>query len=236
VEIVRPALEDAVLERLRAATLHALGEGGAGAGSEVYEAVEELADLAASAAAPAGIYEVAPLVGVLPGGLRTPNGLVSSPRLARFVRECDDPRSVVFAAVTLGERFDEELARERPLFERLVLDAAGSVLTEMVADLVEAEWKRGQEARGLEVGMRVSPGYCDWDLEGQEVVFDALDARQIGITLSSSFVMTPLKSLSSVGVVARRVPALAPCAFCGMENCEWRRLPAAEVEEGPRDS
>jgi Vitamin B12 dependent methionine synthase, activation domain len=233
VEIVWPALEDALLERLRTATLHALGEGDAGAGSEVYEAVEELADLAAAVASPAGIFEVAPLTGVLPGGLLTPHGLICSPKLARFAVRCEDPRSVVFAAVTLGKSFDEELARERPLFERLVLDAAGSVLTEMAADTVEAEWKRGLKDRGLEAGMRVSPGYCDWDLEGQGVIFDALDAQQIGITLSSSFVMTPSKSLSSVAVVAWRVPALAPCAFCGREDCAWRRLPAAEVEEGP---
>lgn len=84
-----------------------------------------------------------------------------------------------------------------------------------------------------EPDMRVSPGYCDWALEGQGVIFEALDARPIGITLSSSFVMTPLKSLSSVAVVARRVPVLASCAFCGKENCEWRRLPDAQVEEGP---
>lgn len=227
VEAVRPRLDREAVGRLRQGALFVLGEEGATAGGELRRALDEYVELVAGIAAPAGVYTMLPLLETGREGVSTRAGLIASPMFARFVERCEDPGALAFAVVTIGEAVDSELARDRPLFDRLVLDAVGSVLVEIVADLVEDAWKGELVARGLESGMRVSPGYCDWPVEGQGVVFEALDAGSVGITLNSSFVMIPLKSLSSVAVVAKRVPDISACAFCGKDACAWRRIPAS---------
>jgi hypothetical protein len=224
---VRPRLDLEALGRLRQEALFVLGDEGANAGGELRRALDEYVELVAGIAAPAGAYTRLPLLETGRDGVSTRAGLIASPMFARFVERCVDPRALTFAVVTIGEAFDSEFERDRPLFDRLVLDAVCSVLVEIVADLVEDAWKGELAARGLESGMRVSPGYCDWPVEGQGVVFEALDAGSVGITLNSSFVMTPLKSLSSVAVVAGRVPETSACAFCGKDGCAWRRIPAS---------
>jgi len=80
----------------------------------------------------------------------------------------------------------------------------------------------------LESSMRISPGYCDWLLRGQTVVFNALNARSLGIELLPSFAMMPKKSVSSVAIAARRVFIQAICAFCGKTDCSWRRIPCTQ--------
>ena len=227
VEAVRPRLDREAVGRLRQGALLVLKDEGAAAAGELRRALDEYVELVAGIAGPAGVYTMLPLLGTGRDGLSTRAGLIASPMLARFVARCVDPRALAFAVVTIGEAIDRELARDRPLFDRLVLDAVSSVLVEIVADLVEDAWKGELAARGLESGMRVSPGYCDWPVEGQGVVFAALDAGSVGISLNSSFVMMPLKSLSLVAVVAGRVPETSACAFCGKDGCAWRRIPAS---------
>ncbi len=226
-QALRPRLDQEAIGLLRQGALFVLGDEGAAAAGELRRALDEYVELVAGIAAPAGVYITLPLLEIGRDGVSTRAGFIASPMFARFVERCVDPRALTFAVVTIGEAVDSELARDRPLFDRLVLDAVGSVLVEIVADLVEDAWKGELAARGLESGMRVSPGYCDWPVEGQGVVFEALDAGSVGITLSSSCVMIPLKSLSSVTIIAGRVPETSACAFCARAGCAWRRIPAS---------
>lgn len=72
-------------------------------------------------------------------------------------------------------------------------------------------------------GYRFSPGYCDWGLEEQALIFKVLDASSIGVSLSPHFVMSPAKSVSAIAAVADEVPFPAPRAFC-RRDCPHRRL------------
>ncbi|MEA3470706.1 MAG: hypothetical protein U9R24_03210, partial [Thermodesulfobacteriota bacterium] len=101
----------------------------------------------------------------------------------------------------------------------------GSECIEMAADMLEAEWKKEVESRGFAYSLRFSPGYCDWALEGQEVIFNALDAGRIGVRLAPYSVMIPGKSISAVALMAEEVPVVTPCVFCPKRDCPWRRMP-----------
>ena len=227
-KVVRPTLGQAERERLRAIAHSALVGEGPAALEDLEAALDEFIRIALDAADPVGAYTILPILETTGESVVTLAGPVSSPMFASLVESCEEPRSLVFSAVTIGPGFDRESAFPRPLFDRLVLDVVGSVLAEIAADLVETEWKSEPESRGFECGARISPGYCDWPLEGQQVIFNALDAGAIGINLNPSFVMFPIKSVSSVAVVATRVPVTSSCAFCGKDDCEWRRLPAID--------
>lgn len=48
-----------------------------------------------------------------------------------------------------------------------------------------------------------SPGYCGWHISGQKKLFRALRPERIGITINTSCLMQPLKSISGVLVIGR---------------------------------
>lgn len=72
-----------------------------------------------------------------------------------------------------------------------------------------------------------SPGYCGWPVTGQRRLFAALDPVEIGVTLTDSCLMRPLKSVS--GVLAAAPVALHDigqgfpcCASCSDPTCRAR--------------
>jgi hypothetical protein len=77
------------------------------------------------------------------------------------------------------------------------------------------------------VSLRYSPGYCGWHISGQKRLFERLNPAEIGITLNSSFLMQPLKSISGVIVSAERKYHLIKsdypfCAVCPHRSCRER--------------
>lgn len=72
--------------------------------------------------------------------------------------------------------------------------------------------------------MPFSPGYCDWELSGQRVVFNALNSSVLGITyFKDSFMMTPQKSVSFVACMGTVELEKNPCKYCNMKKCFMRR-------------
>lgn len=104
--------------------------------------------------------------------------------------------------------------------EGVLLDAAGSVAVEALADAVEGQCAGGAPAE------RFSPGYCGWTLAGQPGLFRILSPGSIGVRLLPSRLMEPLKSVSGLVVSAEpgdlRVPEEA-CAQCDARGCTRRQ-------------
>ena len=113
----------------------------------------------------------------------------------------DGAVAVGVLAVTAGLTVDVELRRLSltDRVEEVVFDAAGSALVECAADAAEKSIAAQAAARGLYIGSRFSPGYGDLPLDTQPVLLSTLDAgRLLGITLSSSLLMSPTKSVTAV--------------------------------------
>jgi hypothetical protein len=110
--------------------------------------------------------------------------------------------------------------------EGYVLDAVGSVAAEATADAINAKICHWAAAQGLVATPRFSPGYGDWSLEEQRVIFRLLPAGQIGMSLNPSCMMIPRKSVSFAVSFAKEASAgrpKNPCQQCGLENCPFRR-------------
>ena len=113
----------------------------------------------------------------------------------------DGAVAVGVMAVTTGMGVDRELRRLSLTdhVEQVVFDSAGTTLVERTADACEADIVSEASRRGLFCTWRFSPGYGDMPLDTQPVLLAALDAqRMLGITLSSSLLMTPTKSVTAV--------------------------------------
>ena len=113
---------------------------------------------------------------------------------------------IAFYCVTLGLTICDRIAQ---LFEESnfalasMLDSTASVGAELTAEFVQREFQRqlddGQSDPQAGV-MPFSPGYCGWHVSGQRALFDFLHPEEIGITLNSSNLMLPLKSISGLFV------------------------------------
>ena len=146
--------------------------------------------------------------------------------LSTLLRDCG--KAVVFA-LTLGSGA-EALIRRAGLTSptrALFLDACASAACEQACDDLQGLLEGQLGADGVFFTDRFSPGYGDLPLEVQQPLLELLDAqRRCGIALSSTFIMSPRKSVTAVFGLADKPQGKRArgCAFCSMnQNCSFRK-------------
>jgi len=124
-------------------------------------------------------------------------GKIKSAYLCKNLEGCKE--AYVFAA-TAGIGVDRLLLRYRNIdsVKAMVLSAVGSSFAECWCDAVNEKIASGKKTRP-----RFSPGYGGVELRHQREILEFLDApKRLGITLTESFFMTPVKSVTAfIGVV-----------------------------------
>lgn len=127
-------------------------------------------------------------------------------------------------ALTLGQALSDaisDLFARKEWLTGYFLDALASQAADNGARLLEQTLENpGDAARVL----AYSPGYCGWDMTGQRALFAALKPGAIGITLTDSCLMQPLKSVSGVLVSAGAeahtyTPDFPFCRNCRTRSC-----------------
>lgn len=110
-----------------------------------------------------------------------------------------------------------------------LIDLIGSELAESVADWVENKIVSIAKPQGLFCSNRYSPGYCGWSVAEQHKLFSFLPENFCGISLTSSALMKPHKSISGIiGIGSKIKRKEYPCNVCKMEECYKNRLPGKE--------
>ena len=147
-------------------------------------------------------------------------------------------------AVTLGEEVSREIARRfaaHDLALAVMLDAAASVAADNLAGLIEQRYAAALADAGAlpatSAVLRYSPGYCGWHVSGQRRLFAALRPERIGISLGSSCLMQPLKSVSGVLIAGPREIHLFSdsypcCDECATHDCRERQRALAAGRAG----
>jgi hypothetical protein len=146
--------------------------------------------------------------------------------VANLLERCTQ---VAIFLVTIGKYLEEtsfRLAKDGLVLQATVLDAIGSVAVEKVADLVQSRTRETAKAQGDVISRRFSPGYCDWNIGQQRMVFYALTGNTIGIRLTGECLMMPQKSISGIigiGPSNANVENYDPCKTCRKKDCPGRR-------------
>jgi hypothetical protein len=139
---------------------------------------------------------------------------------------------VAGAVVTIGDALERRVAelweaRELPL--AAMLDSVGSGAVESLAEHVNDVLCQQGIARGEKVTNRISPGYGDWDVGEQSLLFRLVPGRPIDVRLNDACFMTPEKTITllvGAGPDARVDHYFSQCARCWMAGCAYRRVPA----------
>jgi hypothetical protein len=192
---------------------------------EVRDLVRESLAEALGIAAPALLYRAAPIEEVGEHVIAARGLRVASARWALLVSRMSQPRILLAYALTIGEAFDARLRRlkEDSLSKAFVFDAAGSEIVETVADRAEEELWGTLGLESYQRTRRFSPGYCDWDLTGQQALFGFLGPERIGVRHTAAWCLIPCKSITAVVIGSPDIPARSACRFCRTEGCAWRR-------------
>jgi hypothetical protein len=146
------------------------------------------------------------------------------PGSARFA----DLDRVAFCVCTIGPALEERvtaLSQDGDMLAAVVLDAVGSAAAEAVARYANDRIDEEVATEGLRTSCRASPGYGDWDVAEQKVLFELVPAGRIGVTLTESCMMVPRKSISFAVHVAEepvRLRSESSCRNCGLEDCPYR--------------
>lgn len=139
--------------------------------------------------------------------------------LARHLSGCEE---VLLLGATLGSKVDRAIRRLAltSVAEGAAAQAVAASLIESYCDEVQAEIN----TPSLSQRPRFSPGYGDWALEEQKIMFQALDcARKIGLTLTDGYMMAPTKSVTAVIGLSTDVRCVwNKCMTCGNVNCPYR--------------
>ena len=140
--------------------------------------------------------------GAVPSLVVLDNGTVfHSKVLARYVGEA---KEVFLFGATLGSRVDSALRRMTltSVAEAGAGQAVAAALIETYCDDCCAKLQK-QLPEGKHLKWRFSPGYGDWPLEEQRILFPVLDcAHSIGLTLTESCMMAPVKSVTALMAIA----------------------------------
>lgn len=122
----------------------------------------------------------------------------NSKKLAGALSGCYE---AVLFLVTIGGAVEDEAAElfSRGEFTRgLVMDAIGSAFVEGLAESAQNYFKEKGKKEGFEVTRRYSPGYGDFDLQYQKLIFKLLEPSEIGVYLTEGNMMVPKKSISAI--------------------------------------
>ena len=174
---------------------------------------------------PRHLYRTFPLA-FTDGFATIENTLFESHNLARNLKGCSE---VVLFAATLGIEADRliERARVRSMADVSILQAAAAAMIEAYCDDINQNIKDEALARGLHARPRYSPGYGDLKLESQKDFFALLKPeKETGITLSSSLIMVPTKSVTAlIGLSSHDLSCIRQgCEECTLhETCAFSR-------------
>ena len=142
----------------------------------------------------------------------------------------DGLKRVAYCVCTIGSELEDEVSRlsaDDELLRAVVLDAAGSVAAEAVAERMDRAIQDMAADEGLKTSCRASPGYGDWDVREQKALFELVPADRIGVRLSESAMMIPRKSISFAIHIDEhpvRMRSENSCRNCGRKDCSYRFL------------
>ncbi|MBI4284584.1 MAG: hypothetical protein HY670_01615 [Chloroflexi bacterium] len=177
---------------------------------------------------PAYIYELRMVERTTEQEAFLEGSLCFSSRIVSYVlSRCE--RAALFVA-TIGGALDEEMSRlleKGQLLEATLLDAAGTEAVAQTLFRLRENINRLAIAEGCRATVQFSPGYCDWDLSQQKVLFQAVDGKALGIRLTDACWMMPRKSVSGVIGIGHLGPGTPPpcLAVCTKrESCHHKRV------------
>lgn len=174
---------------------------------------------------PKSVYRMFPLAHLADDIIQIADVQIHSKNLARNLKGCTN---VYLMAVTLGIAVDRVIARASvvSISDAAIYQAVAAAMVEACCDECNDAIRQQAAALGLYCRPRYSPGYGDFSISHQHDFSRLLDTpRQIGLTVTDSCLLAPIKSVTAViGLAETPQPCHRKgCEACDKTDCAFRR-------------
>jgi hypothetical protein len=177
---------------------------------------------------PAVSFRVWPVVESRPGWMELGNGSrLRASLLSNYLRGASH---LALGVCTVGAALENRVSEWFAASERLravVLDDIGTLALYRLSDQLETILQKEAETQGREASGVLNPGEDGFDLSEQAKVAELAGGDTIGVSVTSTGMLIPHKSLSMVmgfGARMRKWDRGERCARCGArERCPHRR-------------
>jgi uncharacterized 2Fe-2S/4Fe-4S cluster protein (DUF4445 family) len=152
--------------------------------------------------------------------------------IAKKLLKCE---YVIALATTIGKDVDlmiQDAFNSGDYLKGMIIN---NIATSALGYVNKVFWnKMVDDIKNINYGItsRLSPGDTQWEVKEQTKIFKCLDGNDIGVELTESNMMIPLKSTSSIygfgeGIGITRIEHV--CSECTLKNCSFRMTPKIEV-------
>jgi hypothetical protein len=151
--------------------------------------------------------------------------LTPGKRISRYMGHSSRIAMFICTAGGIFTELSHSFQSNNDFLEAFVVESIGSATVENAMDKIQMELRTEVEAAGEKITNRYSPGYCEWPLTGQKPLFDMIGVNPVGISLSESCLMQPIKSVSGIIGIGKNVKEYPyGCAICGSKTCVYRKI------------
>lgn len=151
--------------------------------------------------------------------------LETGKQIARYMQHAEQ---IAIFVCTAGEKFTrlkEEYDKEFDYLKGYIADTFGSLIVEYAMNYIQEKLEASLKQEGLAITNRYSPGYCNWPLNNQGKLFGLLNNNTSGIKLTPSSLMIPIKSVSGIIGIGKRVKKNRyGCKICNNQTCIYRNI------------
>jgi len=130
---------------------------------------------------------------------------------------------------TVGNALENQvrtLSQKGEHLAAMTLDACGSLVLGNAMEQVKHFTCEKAVKTGIRVGPSLNPGYNEWPLTDQRLIFQLMPAQTIGIHLNEQCMMIPKQSATScTGLgVTQDFSEFNNCYHCDLPKCPYRKL------------
>ncbi len=176
---------------------------------------------------PVSAYNIYPISEIKDNQVRLNNGAIINGELLPSI--LSKSKEFVTVVCTIGPRLEnkvaEQLKKGEPL-RGLLLDGIGTAAIDTLTVQVCKTLRQEAISRGNQASSPLSPGMPGFPITEQQTLLRLASAEQIGVSLSSTGIMFPCKSISAVLGIGPDMPTWTQaetCAQCSLnKTCPYR--------------
>lgn len=121
------------------------------------------------------------------------------------------------------EKWSKEVLKQGDPMLSYLIDTVASITVESVTNLLHDHIRVKFGEEDFKTTNRYSPGYCNWSVAEQHLLFSFFPKNFCGVSLTESALMIPIKSVSGVIGIGKEVKYREYlCDSCGIKDCTYR--------------
>lgn len=171
---------------------------------------------------------------ILPEAVELSNGVILEGEFIKNkLKFCE---YVVVIVSTIGDQIEErihEAYEEGDFLKAMIID---NIATSALGNLNKIFWNsmiEGLTGSDFGITSRLSPGDTEFNVNEQKKIFKCLEDHGIGVELTDSNMMVPLKSTSAIYGFGKNIGITRlehVCSECALKNCSYRLKEMLQVK------